>query len=54
MLEMFVLRYYLTKFYFDRTYDSKEISICVPPLCSTAHDDATDFEICGFHKNTKI
>ena len=24
------------------------------PLCSSAYDDVTDFEICGFHKNTKI
>ena len=24
------------------------------PLCSNAYDDVTDFEIYGFHKNTKI
>ena len=24
------------------------------PLCSNANDEVTDFEICGFHKNTKI
>ena len=24
------------------------------PLCGNVYDDVTDFEICGFHKNTKI
>ena len=23
------------------------------PLCSNVYDEATDFEICGLHKNTK-
>ena len=50
--------YYLTKFHFDRTQDSKEISISVTqqcqPLRSNVYDDVTDFEICGFHKNKKV
>ena len=44
---------YLTKFHFDSTQDSKEISIMQLPLCSNDYDDVTDFEICEFHKNTK-
>ena len=47
---------YLTKFHFNSTKDSKEIRIRVPPLCSNAYDDVTDF---GFwisqkHKNLVI
>ena len=44
----------LTKFYFDSTLDSKEISVGVTLLCSNAYDDVIDFKICAFHKNTKI
>ena len=44
---------YLTKFYFDSTQDSKEISISSTSI-SNVYDDVTDFEICEFHKNTKI
>ena len=44
---------YLTKFHFDSAQDSKEISISVS-VSSNAYDDVTDFEICRFHKNTKI
>ena len=46
---MFVTQH-MTKFSFDSTQDSKEISASV-----TSYDDATDFEICEFkkkHKNT--
>ena len=46
-------QYYLTK-YFNSTSDSKEISINATPLCSNACSDATDSEIYGFHKITKI
>ena len=45
---------YLAKFHYDSTQDLKEISLSVTPLCSNAYDDVTDFEIGGFHKNTKI
>ena len=46
--------YDLTKFHFDKTQDSKEISKVYFLLCSNAFDGMIDFEICGFHKNTKI
>ena len=49
---------YLTEFHFDSTQDSKEISTSVTSILqqclSDAYDDVTDFEICGFHKSTKI
>ena len=47
---------YLTKFSFDSTQDSKEISISVTSakLCSSAYDYVTDLEICGFHKNNNL
>ena len=41
----------MTKFHFDRTYDSKEISISVTCI---AYDDVKNLEICGSYKNTKI
>ena len=39
--------YYLTKFHFDSTKDSKKTSV-------SNYDDVTDFKIYGFCKNTKI
>ena len=45
---------YLTKFHFDSTWESKEISINVTSLCSNAYDYVTDFEIWISQKNTKI
>ena len=45
---------YLTKFYSDSAQDSKETSKSVTPLSSNTYDDVTDFEICAFHRNTKI
>ena len=35
----------MTKFHFDSTYDSKEISISVTSIINYAFDDVTDFEI---------
>ena len=45
---------YLTKFLFQRNWDSKEISISGNSTTSNAYDDIKDFKICGFHKSTKI
>ena len=36
----------MTKFHFNSTLDSKEISVAL--------NNVTDFKICGFHKNPKI
>ena len=45
---------YLTRFLFQCDQDSKEISISGNCTSSNAYNDVTDFEICGFHKSTKI
>ena len=50
----FAAHQYLTKFHFESTQDSKEISISVTTLFHYAYDDITDFEILEFHKNKKI
>ena len=49
-----MLERYLTRFHFDSTYNSKEISKSVTSIMQHVYDDVTDFEIFGFHKNTKI
>ena len=47
MLEMFVLQH--TSICPNFIFIVLRIQL---PLCSNAHDDVTDLEICGFHKNT--
>ena len=44
---------YLTKFHFDRTQDSKEISISVTYIMQQYLRDDINSEICRFLKNTK-
>ena len=46
--------YYLNKLLFESAQNSKEISISGNSTTRNAYDDVTDFEIFGFHKNTKI